>query len=226
MNFMKLIKVVLFDLDGVILDTETLYMELMLKYNKKNGIPITKNIYIKNFIGRTKKDIDYYYRTKFKEKFDSKKYWEGITKYRNYYLQCNRVKIKNGFTELLSFLKKNGYEIAIVTSNSKKLTMQLLYNAGLPKEVFKFIITRDDVEKTKPMPDLYLKAIDCFDLPVSNFITIEDSNVGIEAALNAGIKVIYLQDVDVVKRKLKNKCYNFSNSLEEIINIIKEMDRQ
>ena len=59
MNFMKLNKIILFDLDGVILNTEAIYLKLMLEYNKKINIPITKKYYIKNLLGKTKKEISY-----------------------------------------------------------------------------------------------------------------------------------------------------------------------
>lgn len=68
MSFMKLPKIILFDLDGVILDTESIYLKLMMEYNKKVNLPITKEFYINNFLGRTKKEINDCYEKEFKEK--------------------------------------------------------------------------------------------------------------------------------------------------------------
>ena len=70
MNSTKLPKIILFDLDGVILDTESIYLELMVEYNKNVNMPITRKFYINNFLGRTKKDINSYYEKKYKEMFD------------------------------------------------------------------------------------------------------------------------------------------------------------
>ena len=55
MNSTKLPKIILFDLDGVILDTESIYLELMVEYNKNVNMPITREFYINNFLGRTKR---------------------------------------------------------------------------------------------------------------------------------------------------------------------------
>ena len=87
MNSTKLPKIILFDLDGVILDTESIYLELMVEYNKNVNMPITRKFYINNFLGRTKKDINSYYEKKYKEMFDSKHYWDGLTKYRDDYFR-------------------------------------------------------------------------------------------------------------------------------------------
>jgi len=223
MNSTKLPKIILFDLDGVILDTESIYLELMVEYNKNVNMPITRKFYINNFLGRTKKDINSYYEKKHKEMFDSKQYWDGLTKYRDDYFKHNRVKIKEGFFNLKQYLKDKKYLIGIITSNSKKLTMKLLKTAGLKTGDFDIIITREDVFNTKPFPDLYVKAINYFKVDKENFIAIEDSNVGIQAALGANIKVINLKDIDVVKPNLKYKCFKCIKTLDEVINILEEM---
>ncbi len=225
MNFMKSPKIILFDLDGVILDTESTYLKLMIKYNKKINLPITKKFYIDNFIGRTKKEIDDCYEKQFKEKFDSDKYWSGIIKYRNNYLLHNEIKIKNGFLNLKKYLKDNNILFGIVTSNSKELTTRLLEKAKLQINDFEFIVTRDDVLYTKPEPDLYLKAVEYYKIDTANFIAIEDSNVGIQSALNANIRVINLKDIDIIKPNLKSKCLKFVESFNEVIDILGEMKK-
>jgi len=223
MSFMKLPKIILFDLDGVILDTESIYLKLMMEYNKKINLPITKEFYINNFLGRTKKEINDCYEKKFKENFDSDKYWNGIIKYRDNYLLRNEIKIKKDFLNLKKYLKANNFLFGIVTSNSKELTTKLLKKTRLQINDFEFIVTRDDVLYTKPKPDLYLKAVDYYKTDKDNFIAIEDSNVGIQSALNANIRVINLKDIDIIKPDLKRKCLKCVESLNEVIDVLEEM---
>lgn len=223
MSFMKSPKIILFDLDGVILDTESIYLKLMIEYNKKMNMPITRKFYINNFLGRTKKEISSYYEKKFKKKFNSEQYWNGIIKYRDDYLQHNRIKIKQNFLTLKKYLEDNKYLFGIVTSNSKELTIKLLKDAGLKIDDFDIVVTREDVLSTKPEPDLYLKVINYFKVDEDKFIAIEDSNIGIQAALKANIKVINLEDIDVVKPNLKLKCFKCIKTLNEVINILEEM---
>ena len=223
MNFMKSNKIILFDLDGVILNTESIYLKLMLEYSKKLNIPITKEYYIKNLLGKTKKEISHHLSIKFKEKFSYHNYWKNLEEIRNNYLLNNKIQVKNGFLYLKEFLEQNNYKFGIVTSNSKKLTKQLLINAGLKVNDFSIIISREDVINIKPNPELYLKAIKYFKSDINNFIAIEDSNVGIKSALNAGIEVINIKDIDIIDSKLKSKCLASIKSLEDVVGILKEM---
>lgn len=223
MNSTKLPKIIFLDLDGVILDTESIYLELMVEYNKNVNMPITREFYINNFLGRTKRDINSYFEKKYKKIFDSKQYWNGITKCRDDYFKHNRVKIKEGFLNLMQYLKDKKYLVGIITSNSRELTIKLLKSARLKIGDFDIIITREDAINTKPFPDLYVKAINYFKVDKENYIAIEDSNVGIQAALNANIKVINLKDIDVVKSHLKNKCFKCIKTLDEVIIILEEM---
>ena len=135
----------------------------------------------------------------------------------------NKIQVKNGFLYLKEFLEQNNYKFGIVTSNSKKLTKQLLINAGLKVNDFSIIISREDVINIKPNPELYLKAIKYFKSDINNFIAIEDSNVGIKSALNAGIEVINIKDIDIIDSKIKSKCLASIKSLEDVVGILKEM---
>lgn len=223
MNSMKLPKVILFDLDGVILDTETVYLELLTNYNKKINMPITKKFYINHFLGMTKNDINNYYKEKYNDKYNPNKYWDELNKYRKEYLLKNQIKIKKGFLDLKEYLKENNISIGIVSSNSLELILELFNNTKLNIKDFDLIVTRDDVLKTKPNPDLYLKAIKQFGFDNYEYIAIEDSNVGIISALKANIRVISVEDLDIIKPELKKKCFKCIKSLYEVIDILKEM---
>ena len=208
MSFMKSNKIILFDLDGVVLNTEFIYLKLMLKYNENLDMPITKEYYIKNLLGKTKREISYFFSQDFGEKFNYDEYWSRLEIIRNKYLLNNKIDVKKG----------------IVTSNSKKLTNELLINAGLNPCDFKVIVSRDDVVATKPNPDLYIKAMNHFKEKSERFIAIEDSNVGIQAALNAGIEVVNIEDIDIIELKMKSKCLASFKTLDDVIVLLKEID--
>ena len=67
------------------------------------------------------------------------------------------------------------------------------------------------------------KAVDYYKTDKDNFIAIEDSNVGIQSALNANIRVINLKDIDIIKPDLKRKCLKCVESLNEVIDVLEEM---
>ena len=90
-------------------------------------------------------------------------------------------------------------------------------------EDFKFIITRENVINPKPASDLYYEAMKKIKNDDHSFIAIEDSNVGIESALGAGIEVIHVEDIDIVDPELKSKCLTSLKSLNDVIKLLKEM---
>ena len=88
---------------------------------------------------------------------------------------------------------KETYNIAIVTTASKKNTYDILkYYDKL--ELFDLILTSDDIEKSKPDPEGYLKAISYFNATPENTIIFEDSEVGIEAAKKTGSSVLIINN--------------------------------
>ena len=223
MNFMNYPNCILFDLDGVILDTESIYMNLMLNFNKRYNLKISKEYYISNYLGKTQQQINQILLENYLDEEIIKKYWIELLNYRDQYLRKSDIKVKVGFNELLKYLKDNSFVVGIVSSNSLEFIKKLLKKTKIDINQFDVVITREDVSMTKPYPDLYLKALSKLNIKnKKNVIAIEDSNVGIISAFTAGIKVINVCDIDVISDNNKDKCINIVNSLLEIINILEE----
>lgn len=222
MNSSKLYKCILFDLDGVLLDTENIYMNLMTNYNRTIGIATNKNFYIKNLLGKTKTEINKYYCKHFRKSFNPTSYWDELLKLRHEYIENNQIPIKPGVMELIMYLKDNKYTIGIVTSNSAELTKTLLNNSKIDINLFDIIVSRECVLKAKPSPELYLKAIDILNVRKKNVLAIEDSRVGIKSAIKAGIDVINIEDIDVIPIGIRKKCIFSSKNIKDIMNILSE----
>ena len=223
MNFMNYPNCILFDLDGVILDTESVYMNLMLNFNKRYNLNISEEYYISNYLGKTRQQINQNLLKNYLDEEMLNKYWIDLLNYRDQYLCKTDIKVKEGFNELLKYLKDNSFIVGIVSSNSLKLIKNLLKKVKIDINQFDVVITREDVSITKPYPDLYLKALSKLNIKnKKNVIAIEDSNVGIISAFTAGIKVINVRYIDVISDNNKDKCINIVNSLLEIINILEE----
>lgn len=217
MNSMKFPKAVFFDLDGTILDTENLYLKLMLEYNKSKRIFISKKFYINNFLGKSKKIISAIMKECFDEKYDEYTYWDGLLKYRENYIKNHKIIIKKGFYELVDFLKLKNCYIGIVTSNSIELVKLLLEKSDVDINIFDSIVYRENVKRIKPYPDLYEFAIKKSGLNINDIVVLEDSNVGIMSALEANINVIYIKDISNVDKKLQQKCIACCNSMHDVI---------
>ena len=86
------------------------------------------------------------------------------------------------------------------------------------------MVTGDMINKSKPDPQIYLKAIEPFNLNKEEILAFEDSNNGILSAYNANLNVIYIPDIAIVKDETKEKVYKTLNDLNEVIDLIKEFN--
>ncbi|MBR5662325.1 MAG: HAD family phosphatase [Bacilli bacterium] len=222
MNSSKLYKCILFDLDGVLLDTEKIYMNLMTNYNRKIGIFTNNDFYIKNLLGKTQTEINKYYCKHFKKSFNQTTYWDELLKLRHEFIENNQITIKPGVMELIEYLKTNKYTIGIVTSNSADLTKTLLNNSGIDINLFDVIVSREFVLKTKPSPELYLKAINILNVRKTDVLAVEDSKVGIKSAIKAGISVVYIEDIDVIPVGIRKKCISSCKNIKDVMKILNE----
>ncbi len=224
MNSSKYHKAIFFDLDGLILNTEILYCKLMIEYSKTMGIDITKAYYINNLLGKTKNQITIILKEKYKDKFNEDYFWNGLLKYREEYIDNNDITIKEGFFELLKYLKSNNYYISIVTSNSYNLVKKLISKTKININDINSIITREKVSNPKPSNELYQYAVKESSIDKEKIIVLEDSSVGLKAALSLGLNVIHVSDIEIINDELLSKCMYSVKSLKEVITVLKKWE--
>ena len=213
---MKYVKAIFFDFDGVIVDTESLYLELMMKYNKENNLYLAKDYYIKKLLGKTKNSINKELEQLWGNKYDSESYWQGLLQFRNDYISTHDIKIKDGFLELLDYLLDNNYYVAIVSSNSLEFIKYILNKVKIDSKKFNSIITREKVKKFKPFPDLYNYAVKESHIDKDKIIAIEDSVVGIKSVISAKLKFIYLKDISDVSNIYQEKSLKICETLIDV----------
>ncbi len=182
-----MIKNIIFDFDGVLVDSEILVAKAFVKYMKNFGIELDEKEFA-NFAGKkTVQVIDILsqkYSIKDQQKFSTDIQDISLNIYKN------ELTTVEGAYEFVSKTKLNLY----IGSNSVKdriidgLQRVELNKYFKPEQVYSF----DLVEKPKPSPDVYLKAIKDNNLNKKHTIIIEDSMVGVKAGVSAGVKVIGL----------------------------------
>ena len=224
MNSSKYHKAVFFDLDGLILDTEKLYCKLMVDYSKKINLDMTENYYINNLLGKTKNQITDILKEKYNDKFNEEYFWDGLLKYREEYIDNNEINVKEGFFELIDYLKRNDYYIGIVTSNSYVLVKKLLSKTKINLNDFNSIITREKVSKPKPSDELYQCAIKESLIDKDQLIVLEDSSVGLKSAISLDLNVIHVKDIEMINDELLSKCIASVKSLKEVITILEKWE--
>ena len=218
---MKKIEAVLFDMDGVIFDTESIYLDIWTKVFQSYGYIMTKDVYI-SVMGRGRKNViktfvDLYGQDlpiiqMYKEK--DEKLIEVIDK--------GQVPMKVGVKEILTFLKENGYKVALATSAKRERAIKQLKMANI-KELFDFIVCGDEVINSKPNPEIFLKAAEELSVKPENCIVIEDLPAGIKSAYNANMIGIHVEDLKKADEIILKYCHkSFKNliDIKEYISIL------
>ena len=221
MNSSNCIKAVFFDFDGVIVDSENVYCQLMLNYNQCQKINISKDYYISKLLGKSRTEISRILKEKYKKAFDESCYWDGLLKYRDEYLTNNNIPIKKGYKTLIKYLNENNFFTGIVSSNSLSLVKTILLKNNVDINDFNLIVTRENAKKLKPYPDLYEYAIAQSGFAREQILAIEDSDVGIKSALSSNIRVIHVQDISIISDSLLSKCMTSVLNLDDVVLILK-----
>ena len=181
------ISAVIFDLDGTVLSNEDEYGAAFKKVLESLGAkvdtnyPQTGGIGVKeNWPGLLKK-----YKVKTDKTLD-----ELASETQKEYLNLlNRVTVKEGFEDFVKSLKQEGLKIALATSNVWFIVGRVFEEIPI-EGLFDSVTTGEEVVNKKPAPDLFLIAADKLDAVPEECLVIEDSESGIEAAHEAGMKVI------------------------------------
>ena len=186
-------KAVVFDMDGVLFDTERLCQESWIEVANRRGLPDMEIIFPK-CIGRNANDSRQIVLEAYGADFDYEVFRREASDWFWKYLEENGLPVKEGVRELLNWLKEQGWRIGLASSTRRSSVISHLEQAGI-KDFFEEIITGDMVEHSKPLPDIYLLACRKLMVDPAETYAIEDSPNGIRSAYRAGMKPIMVPDL-------------------------------
>lgn len=215
---LKDVKAVIFDMDGVIFDTERIYLEEWIQIFESFGYKMTRDIYVP-LMGRGRKIIKCIFKEKFGEDIPIEEMY--IKKDKMLYEAIDKgIPIKEGAIEIIDFLLQNNFKIALATSAKRERLEKQLKKSGLYKK-FDALVSGDDVKNSKPNPEIFTLAAKKINVPCNNCIVIEDSKAGILAAKNAGMIPFHVKDLLEADLEIKDNSYDNFLSLFEIIQVLK-----
>lgn len=178
------LKAVIFDMDGVIIDSELLHVKIERELLEEFGGKISKEEH-ENLIGTT----DYHMWSIFKERFNLEPSVDELIeiKKERFIQNIHKVKLVDGFYEFMLKLYNKKYLLALASSNNRKIIDLIMEKFELDKYI-KVSISGEEVVKGKPDPEIFLKAAKKLNVRPHNCIVIEDTSVGVAAAKSAGMK--------------------------------------
>lgn len=210
-------KAVIFDMDGVIFDSEALVLACWKIIGESYGISGIDEVFrrcIGTNTAETKKIVQDYYG----EDFDYEHFREKASVLFQEKTKEKGVPVKRGARELLSYLKINGYRIGLATSTRRVRAEEELEQAGLLK-YFQTVVCGDMVSHSKPHPEIYELACSGMGLDPASVYAIEDSFHGVRSASAAGMKVIMVPDMIAPDEEMKELAWQIYPSLMGVLGL-------
>lgn len=217
---MSMIKLVIFDVDGTLVDSETVYVKAALKNLEVNHYNIPMSA-IMGIIGQNRVAGRKLIESTQDDSFNYDKYIKDFEKIRNQILENEPYKLKKGALNILNYCKKHNIKTAIATSTARDKQTKVLTELGII-DYFDYMVFGDEIKNSKPAPDIYLKVYEHYNIDKDEMIIYEDSKNGILSAHNAGIRVVYIKDIVDVEEEVTSLCYKQVKDLDEGIEILNE----
>ena len=210
---------VIFDMDGTLLDTERVYIASMKAALAGFGYPDPTAL-CHAMIGIPGPECENMIRAHYGEDFPLAEFDKAYAIELNKMLE-DGLPLKPGTVELLDALREADCPMAVVTSSSRRTADRHLTLAGI-RSRFETILTRNDVERGKPSPDLYLLAAARLRVRPQACVAIEDSNPGIAAAHGAGAIAIMVPDILQPTDETRTKCAAILPDLHAALAMLRE----
>lgn len=215
------IKGIIFDMDGLMIDTEKLLHKYWVQAANEFGYPMKiehvlqiRSLAAKYAIPKLKDMLG--------EDFDYYKVRARRMELMNQHVEQYGLEKKKGLDELLAYAKEKGYAMAVATATDEERTRKYLKSIG-KYSYFDEIICGPMVANGKPEPDIYLEAAKRLQLLPENCMALEDSPNGILSAYRAGCIPVMVPDLDEPSKETKEMLYGLVSDLSKVIPLLRSM---
>ena len=213
-------KAVVFDMDGVLFDTEVVCMKSWMAVAKANRLPGMEEVF-PQCIGLNANDSRQIVMRAYGDDFDYPAFRQQASDCFQAYIRENGLPVKPGVRELLDWLAEEEYAVGLASSTKRESVLGHLEQAGF-RERFKAVITGDMVEHSKPRPDIYLMACRELGIEPKQAYAIEDSPNGIRAAHAAGMKPIMVPDMIAPDEEMRRLSFLIRKDLREVLAYLRQ----
>lgn len=212
---MSEIKAIIFDMDGVLQDSETISDRTWRIVAKSWGICDIESM-LDICRGCNKNDTYALLRKKYGNDFESEKFLESTSALFFEIEKSEGIPLMNGAKETLEYLSKK-YTLALASSTQKSSVVRQMQTANF-LQFFKTLTTGDMVSHSKPNPEIYEKACASLSLLSNECVAIEDSPNGVRSASRAGLRVIMIPDKIKPDDEMRTLAWKIFSSLWDVKN--------
>jgi HAD superfamily hydrolase (TIGR01549 family) len=209
---------VIFDMDGLVLDTETTYSLAKQQAAKAMGYELPDSFW-QSLSGMHANDIDQKLLSHYGAEFNLSQFNQSAEQIWRDYVNVNGLKTKRGFYQLLDFIVNYPLPYCLATNSNTLNAKECLRLGGL-QHVFPVIVTRDDVSQGKPEPDIFLKAAEQLQVDINRCLVLEDSHTGILAASRAGAFSVFVPSILPIDPLALALCNIMMSDLEWVLEAI------
>ncbi len=217
-----MVKAVIFDMDGLLLDTEKLLVRFWVQAANEAGFPMEREHALAIRSLHRKFAIPYL-QGLFGAEFDYAKIRSRRMELMREYLADRPPELKRGAKELLGFLNETGIPAAVATATDLERTRDYLTRTGI-FGCFDRIVCATMVERGKPEPDIYLYAARELGFAPADCMALEDSPNGVRSASSAGCVTVMVPDLTPPDEELSRLIYASADSLENVIGLIEKIN--
>ena len=216
-----MIKAVVFDMDGIMFDTERQSHTAMIAVGKKLGMPDIETYSIE-CLGANSKSVHDNFDRRYSHMMKQEDFWAATRQYKKEQGWEDDVPVKTGLIELLDYLKEHGYKIAVATSTNYEKVMHNFDVTGVQGR-FHQVVTGDMIARSKPAPDIYLRAAELLGVDPTECMALEDSPNGIRSGTAAGMYTVMIPDMIPATEELLSIASAIVDTLLDIMPILDEI---
>ena len=216
-----MIEAIIFDMDGLMFDTESLNMRGWIYAGTLHGHAITEE-QIRKHIGSNLAATKKMMTEQMGPGFDFDAVRQDRIDYAFRHIEEHGTPLKKGLRELLRYLKEKGFKTAIASSSEERFVQYYLRHAKLDHE-FDAVVCGNKVERSKPHPDIFLKAASDLGCSPDECLVLEDSLHGVTAASRAGMRVVMIPDLVQPTPDVEALLCSKLDNLEEVIPLLDSM---
>lgn len=214
-----MVKLVIFDMDGLLLDSERTYLNCVKTVCQARQTPINEDFLI-SLMGMNYKSMKAAMIDTLGPDFDYDAMMNEYQRYRKSYEVANPPAIKPGLFALLDHLKKEGIATAIATSTYRQRALEVLDNSRLDVKLFDYLKSGDEVQNGKPDPEIFEAVLEHFGVKPQEALIFEDSQNGLLAALAAQVPCVIVPDIAKIRPEILSQAHAVIKDLSEGICLI------